>query len=58
MRVPSLSSLGVRPPLWREARIGLADANALANVEHLLGFLLGAATILALDRWASRSTPA
>jgi hypothetical protein len=38
--------------------IGLADANALANVEHLLGFLLGAATILALDRWASRSTPA
>jgi hypothetical protein len=31
--------------------IGLADADALANVEHLLGFLLGAATILALDRW-------
>jgi hypothetical protein len=31
--------------------IGLADASTLANVEHLLGFLLGAGTILALDRW-------
>ncbi len=31
--------------------LGLADASALANVEHLLGFVLGAATILALERW-------
>jgi hypothetical protein len=31
--------------------IGLADASALASVEHLLGFILGAGTILALDRW-------
>jgi hypothetical protein len=38
--------------------IGLADADALANVEHLLGFLLGAATILALDRWRPRAAPA
>ena len=26
MRGPSLSSLGVGPPLWREARIGLEAA--------------------------------
>lgn len=38
--------------------IGLADSSALANVEHLLGFVLGAATILALDRWRPRITPA
>jgi hypothetical protein len=38
--------------------VGLADADALANVEHLLGFLLGAATILALDRWRPRTAPA
>lgn len=30
--------------------IGLADSSALANAEHLLGFALGAGTILALDR--------
>jgi hypothetical protein len=35
--------------------IGLADANALANVEHLLGFGLGASTILLLDRWRPRA---
>jgi hypothetical protein len=35
--------------------IGLADSSALANVEHLLGFALGAATILALDRWRPRT---
>ena len=38
--------------------IGLADSSALANVEHLLGFVLGAATILALDRWRPRSARA
>src|SRR6185295_12055856 len=35
--------------------IGLADSTALANVEHLLGFGLGAATILALERWRPRT---
>lgn len=30
--------------------IGLADSSALANAEHLLGFALGALTILALER--------
>lgn len=37
--------------------IGLADSSVLANVEHLLGFGLGAATILALDRWKPRTAP-
>jgi hypothetical protein len=35
--------------------IGLADSSVLANVEHLLGFVLGAGTILALDRWRPRT---
>jgi hypothetical protein len=35
--------------------IGLADSSALANIEHLLGFVLGAATMLALDRWRPRT---
>jgi len=30
--------------------IGIADASALANVEHLLGFAIGALTIFLLDR--------
>ena len=34
--------------------IGLADSSTLANVEHLIGFGLGAATILALDRFHPR----
>jgi hypothetical protein len=37
--------------------IGLADSSALANVEHLLGFGLGAGTILALERWRPRTAP-
>ena len=38
--------------------IGLADASALANAEHLLAFALGALTILLLDRRWPRPAPA
>ena len=30
--------------------VGVADASLLANVEHLLGFVLGALTVAALGR--------
>lgn len=34
--------------------IGVADASALANAEHLLGFALGAVTLVCLDRHVPR----
>jgi hypothetical protein len=37
--------------------VGLADASTLANAEHLLGFAIGAGTLLLLDRRWPRTPP-
>jgi pimeloyl-ACP methyl ester carboxylesterase len=70
MRVPALSSLGGRPPLWREARIGLEAAALLRDpifrgdgmadgrgrpVLLIPGFLAGDGSLTPMARWLKRA---
>jgi pimeloyl-ACP methyl ester carboxylesterase len=70
MRAPSLSSLGVRPPLWREARIGLAAAALVRDpvfrgdgmpdgrgrpVLLIPGFLAGDGSLSMMAGWLKRT---
>jgi len=70
MRAPSLSSLGVRPPLWREARIGLEAAALLRDpifrgdgmadgrgrpVLLIPGFLAGDGSLSPMAGWLKRA---
>jgi triacylglycerol lipase len=70
MRAPSLSSLGTRPPLWREARIGLEAAALLRDpifrgdgmadgrgrpVLLIPGFLAGDGSLSPMAGWLKRA---
>jgi pimeloyl-ACP methyl ester carboxylesterase len=70
MRAPSLSSLGVRPPLWREARIGLEAAALVRDpifrgegvadgrgrpVLLIPGFLAGDGSLSMMAGWLKRA---
>jgi triacylglycerol lipase len=70
MRAPSLSSLGVRPPLWREARIGLEAAALVRDpifrgegvadgrgrpVLLIPGFLAGDGSLSIMAGWLKRA---
>lgn len=70
MRAPALSSLGARPPLWREARIGLEAAALLRDpifrgdgmadgrgrpVLLIPGFLAGDGSLTPMARWLKRA---
>src|SRR3954454_14184877 len=70
MRGPSLSSVGVRPPLWREARIGLEAATLVRDpifrgdgmadgrgrpVLLIPGFLAGDGLLSMMARWLERA---
>ena len=70
MRAPSLSSLGVRPPLWREARIGLEAAALVRDpifrgegvadgrgrpVLLIPGFLAGDGSLSMMAGWLKRT---
>lgn len=70
MRGPSLSSLGVRPPLWREARIGLEAAALVRDpifrgdgvadgrgrpVLLIPGFLAGDGSLSMMGGWLKRA---
>jgi pimeloyl-ACP methyl ester carboxylesterase len=70
MRAPALSSLGGRPPLWREARIGLEAAALLRDpifrgdgmadgrgrpVLLIPGFLAGDGSLTPMARWLKRA---
>src|SRR5262245_21770088 len=70
MRAPALSSLGDRPPLWREARIGLEAAALLRDpifrgegradgrarpVLLIPGFLAGDGSLTPMARWLKRA---
>jgi len=70
MRGPALSSLGARPPLWREARIGLEAAalfrdpifrgDGMADgrgrpVLLIPGFLAGDGSLSMMARWLKRA---
>lgn len=70
MRGPSLSSLGARPPLWREARIGLEAAALLRDplfrgdgvadgrgrpVLLIPGFLAGDGSLSMMAGWLKRT---
>jgi|SRR5215211_6489667 len=70
MRAPALSPLGARPPLWREARIGLEAAALLRDpifrgdgmadgrgrpVLLIPGFLAGDGSLAAMARWLKRA---
>jgi triacylglycerol lipase len=70
MRAPALSSLGARPPLWREARIGLEAAALLRDpisrgdgvadgrgrpVLLIPGFLAGDASLSPMAAWLRRA---
>jgi len=73
MRGPSLSSLGARPPLWREARIGLEAAALLRDplfrgdgvadgrgrpVLLIPGFLAGDGSLSMMAGWLKRTARA
>src|ERR671916_1334531 len=70
MRAPALSTLGVRPPLWREARIGLEAAALVRDpifrgdglvdgrgrpVLLIPGFLAGDGSLSLMARWLKRA---
>jgi triacylglycerol lipase len=70
MRGPALSSLGTRPPLWREARIGLEAAGLFRDpifrgdgmadgrgrpVLLIPGFLAGDGSLSMMARWLKRA---
>ena len=70
MRAPALSSVGARPPLWREARIGLEAAALMRDpifrgdgmadgrgrpVLLIPGFLAGDASLAPMARWLKRA---
>src|SRR5918998_6917723 len=70
MRGPNLTTLGVRPPLWREARIGLEAASLLRDpifrgdgvvdgrgrpVLLIPGFLAGDGTLSMMAGWLKRT---
>src|SRR3954469_4547207 len=70
MRGPSLSSVGVRPPLWREARIGLEAATLVRDpifrgggvadgrgrpVLLIPGFLAGDGSLSMMAGWLKRT---
>jgi pimeloyl-ACP methyl ester carboxylesterase len=70
MRAPGLTSLGVRPPLWREARIGLEAASLLRDpifrgdgvadgrgrpVLLIPGFLAGDGSLSMMAGWLKRA---
>src|SRR4051794_41805111 len=70
MRGPSLSSVGVRPPLWREARIGLEAAALVRDpvfrgegvadgrgrpVLLIPGFLAGDGSLSMMGGWLKRA---
>ena len=70
MRGPSLSSVGTRPPLWREARIGLEAAALVRDpifrgdgmadgrgrpVLLIPGFLAGDGSLLMMAGWLKRA---
>ena len=70
MRAPALSTLGARPPLWREARIGLEAAALLRDpiyrgdgmtdgrgrpVLLIPGFLAGDGSLTPMARWLKRT---
>jgi triacylglycerol lipase len=70
MRAPSLSSIGVRPPLWREARIGLEAAALVRDpvfrgdgmtdgrgrpVLLIPGFLAGDGSLSMMAGWLKRT---
>jgi triacylglycerol lipase len=70
MRAPALSSLGVRPPLWREARIGLEAAALVRDpifrgdgvadgrgrpVLLIPGFLAGDGSLSMMAGWLKRA---
>jgi triacylglycerol lipase len=70
MRAPGLISLGDRPPLWREARIGLEAASLVRDpifrgdgmadgrgrpVLLIPGFLAGDGSLLMMARWLKRA---
>src|SRR5918911_2739180 len=70
MRAPSLSSLGARPPLWREARIGLEAASLLRDpifrgdgiadgrgrpILLIPGFLAGDGSLSVMAGWLKRA---
>jgi len=70
MRGPALSSLGARPPLWREARIGLEAAALLRDpifrgdgmadgrgrpVLLIPGFLAGDGSLSMMGGWLKRA---
>jgi triacylglycerol lipase len=70
MRGPSLSSVGVRPPLWREARIGLEAATLVRDpifrgdgmadgrgrpVLLIPGFLAGDGSLSMMGGWLKRA---
>src|SRR3954471_23702563 len=70
MRAPSLSSVGARPPLWREARIGLEAAALLRDpifrgdgmadgrgrpVLLVPGFLAGDGSLSMMAGWLKRT---
>jgi triacylglycerol lipase len=70
MRAPGLNSLGTRPPLWREARIGLEAAALLRDpifrgdgmadgrgrpVLLIPGFLAGDGSLTPMARWLKRA---
>src|SRR5215208_967345 len=70
MRAPALSPLGARPPLWREARIGLEAAALLRDpifrgdgmadgrgrpVLLIPGFLAGDGSLSMMAGWLKRA---
>src|ERR687893_33493 len=70
MRAPGLASLGGRPPLWREARIGLEAAALVRDpvfrgdglvdgrgrpVLLIPGFLAGDGSLSMMARWLERA---
>src|SRR3954453_23333457 len=70
MRGPSLSSVGVRPPLWREARIGLEAGTLVRDpifrgdgmadgrgrpVLPIPGFLAGDGSLSMMAGWLKRA---